>query len=133
MRLRPDPYRQHVGAYLRCEVDIERPAGECAADVAERTAVEPNLRMIVDAVEGEVDGTILPCRRRVKLHSVPPALPREVGNQQIIEPVQWVRIYPLLYQRGEHGAGHRGIVPPASVETRLGDGAGIGIDRGGVG
>ena len=134
MRLRPEMHRQDVGAAGRQRRGgVELAPDEGAVDLAQLLAVEPDLRVVVDAVEGQVDRAALPLRRRVEGDAIPPRLFRQVGDQQVIEAVQRVGVNPLLHQGGEHRARHGRIQPGAGVEGRAGDLRRRRGNRGGVG
>ena len=102
--------------------DVEAAAGEGAVDVAERVAVEPHLRAIVDAEEGERRMTVQRGGRRVEVRPEPEALVRErLGDGHVVETEVGIGVDAASDERGEHGAGDDGGVPVRVVEAGRGD------------
>ena len=102
--------------------DVEDAAIEGSGDFAECVAVEPDLRAVVDAEEGERRVAFERGGGRGEVRAEPEALMRErLGDGQVVEAEVGVGIDAARDERGEDGAGNDGCVPVRVVEGWGGD------------
>ena len=113
---------------------VEGSADEGALDVAETLAVEPDLRRVVDAVEG--DGLMLAGGGggSFELDAVPVVLLVErLRDGEIVEAVVGVGIESAVDHAGEDGARNGGVHPGGVGEAGGGEGCAGDGDGGGGG
>ncbi len=113
MRRRRNTDRQRVGLTgFQLIRHIEDAANESALGRAELRTVQPDLRGIVDAIEGERQLPASQFLGRDELRAVPVTLVRQrFGDDQVVEPMVGVGIDTAIDQRREHRARYGRRVP----------------------
>ena len=103
-----------LGSCKSC--DVKSATDERTGDIAELLSVEPDVCLVVDAVEEKFE-TLLRKHfvRYAERASVPPVLSAKVFRYgQIVQTVIRIRIYALIYQSPEDCTGYCGVIPVVS-------------------
>src|SRR5580700_382324 len=96
--------------------DIKITANKRAGDMTEILAVEPNLRVVIDAVKLEGEMAARKILRQREHCPVPVILfIQAVGNQAVVQAIIWVRIDSLVHEGRQNGAGNSRIIPISCV------------------
>src|SRR6202008_3396827 len=106
MRRREDAHRDDIRFVKLANVGhVEDAADKCAPDGAERSAVEPDFSLIVDAFEGESDAASADVRWGVELYSIPIILFVEAfGDCEIVQAIVGIGIDAAIDHGSEHSA-----------------------------
>ena len=100
-----------------CKVgNVEPSADECTCDVSYLLSVEPDVSLVVDAVEKKFKRLLREhVFRQLERTSVPPVLSAEVfRNGQVVKTIIRVRIDALVHQSPEYCSRYCRVVPVIS-------------------